>query len=169
MKAEYFPMGAFSREESKNILRSNRASMNEFYVLDVLNTLPSLTRSFLTIGNTSCDMKIEVTHVKSWRLLKWRPQHLLKDDCWKLYCTLVQLWIKKSWVSSEFIVKLKFQFYINTTVTKLSKILYLHHILMRNCIEFYYIIKIFMDFLAKIALSMLLKHISLSAYFQRGL
>lgn len=165
MKAEYFPMVAFSREESKKILRSNRASMNEFYVLDVLNTLSSLTRSFLTIGDISCDMKIEMTHVTSWIPLKCRPQHLLKDDSWKLYCTLIQLWIKKSWVSSKFIVKLKFQFYINTIVPKLSKILYLQHILMRNCKGFYIIIKIFIEYLAKMAL----KHISLSAYSQKGL
>lgn len=38
--------------------------MNDFYVCDVLNTLSSLTRSFLTQGNISCDMKIEVTRHK---------------------------------------------------------------------------------------------------------
>lgn len=35
--------------------------MNEFYVLDVLKTSSSLTRSFLTLRNICCDTKIEVT------------------------------------------------------------------------------------------------------------
>lgn len=81
--------------------KSNRASVNEFFLPDVLNTWPRLTRSFLTLENISCDMKIEVTRVTSQKILKWRPQHALKYDSWKVGCTLIQLWIK-SWVSSVF-------------------------------------------------------------------
>lgn len=100
------------RRVKSTALRSNRAAVNEFYLLDVLNTWPRLTGSFLTLGNISCDVKIEVAHATSQKLLKLRPQHLLKYDSWKVGCTLILLWIK-SWVSSEFFIKQKFQFHTN--------------------------------------------------------